>query len=124
MATRRPTPQVERMIAILLFAGLAACTLAVLLARYGKRRVGPGPQRDSRPPLPRVVLRELTVELLEVRQLIAEHLPDRLRTLDRHRGFVAANKTASGEVPTDSDDERAEREDRWEGEGGVYHAPR
>ena len=198
------------MIAILLFAGLAVLTLAVLLARFGKGRVRLRPGADPRPPLPKAVLQTLSVELLEalgfklmaggqhegclvgartdalgetrfvvvlspatddslveqaevlaaaetvkaeggargmlitvgeietrgladlevplelvdrqrLRQLIARHLPDRLSTLDRYRGFAATSGTSTvenAEAPADVGGDRSLREDRWSGEGG------
>jgi Restriction endonuclease len=196
------------MIAILIFAGLAVCMLAVLLARYGKGQASQRPGRDSRPPLPSAALHELSVRLLEamgfslmaegqradgclvatrkdplgetryvvvispasddsavdqaevlaaaetvkaeggargmlitvgeivtdglagletglelvdrrrLRQLIAEHLPDRLSMLDRHRGFADATGDDDAEAPPDVDSDRSLRENRWADEGG------
>lgn len=68
---------------------------------------------------------EAPLELVDrkrLRHLIAQHLPERLGTLDRYRGF-AATTVENGEAPPDVGGDRSQREDRWSGEGGSDLGP-
>jgi Restriction endonuclease len=91
MAAARRRTHLVIMVAILLFAALGACGLAILLARYGKGRAAPRVALDPRAPLPRATLQTLVSELLEAMGFT-------LRGAQRAEGcLVGARKDPLGE---------------------------